>query len=132
MLAASAVPRMGTRGNAVGTFRSAAAPATVSGERSFKGHWAPAREGERPRRTVSQETCRRENELKGPRVEGERIEMATVSNVASQAPSRTHLLSLALAGFLGIFIVGLVGFSQMEVAHNAGHDYRHSMAFPCH
>ena len=33
---------------------------------------------------------------------------------------------------IGAFIVGMVGFSQMSVAHNAGHDYRHSMAFPCH
>ena len=24
------------------------------------------------------------------------------------------------------------GFAQMEAVHNAGHDYRHSMAFPCH
>ncbi len=39
---------------------------------------------------------------------------------------------LAMAALLGIFIVGVLGFAQMEVVHNAGHDYRHSMAFPCH
>jgi cobalt transporter subunit CbtB len=33
---------------------------------------------------------------------------------------------------LGIFIVGGVGFSHIEAVHNAAHDYRHSMAFPCH
>ena len=33
---------------------------------------------------------------------------------------------------IGVFIIGIVGFSHMAVAHNARHDYRHSMAFPCH
>ena len=33
---------------------------------------------------------------------------------------------------LGIFIIGGVGFSHIEALHNAAHDYRHSMAFPCH
>ena len=37
-----------------------------------------------------------------------------------------------IAAAIGAFIIGMVGFSQMSVAHNAGHDYRHSMAFPCH
>ena len=37
-----------------------------------------------------------------------------------------------IAAAIGAFIVGIVGFSHMTVAHNAGHDYRHSMAFPCH
>jgi cobalt transporter subunit CbtB len=25
-----------------------------------------------------------------------------------------------------------VGFSHIEAVHNASHDYRHSMGFPCH
>ena len=58
--------------------------------------------------------------------------MTTATNLATHAPARTATLSLLLAGFLGVFIVGMVGFSHMDVAHNAGHDYRHSMAFPCH
>ena len=41
-------------------------------------------------------------------------------------------LTALVAAALGIFIVGFLGFSHMEVVHNAGHDYRHSMAFPCH
>jgi cobalt transporter subunit CbtB len=36
------------------------------------------------------------------------------------------------AALLGIFIIGGVGFSHIEAVHNAAHDYRHSMAFPCH
>lgn len=38
------------------------------------------------------------------------------------------LLAILLGGFL---IVG-VGFAQPSVLHNATHDTRHSVAFPCH
>jgi cobalt transporter subunit CbtB len=37
-----------------------------------------------------------------------------------------------MALVLGIFIVGVVGFSDIDVIHNAAHDVRHSNAFPCH
>jgi len=39
---------------------------------------------------------------------------------------------LALAGLLGLFIVVFVGFSHLDAVHNAAHDHRHSMVFPCH
>lgn len=55
---------------------------------------------------------------------------ATTIGTAASAQSR--FMQLAGAALLGFFIVGFVGFSQVEAAHNAGHDYRHSMAFPCH
>jgi cobalt transporter subunit CbtB len=51
---------------------------------------------------------------------------------ASAATSQSRLLQLGLAALLGMFIVGFAGFSEVEAVHNAGHDYRHSMAFPCH
>jgi cobalt transporter subunit CbtB len=54
----------------------------------------------------------------------------STANVTTSTQSRT--LPLALAALLGMFIVGFVGFSHAEAVHNAGHDYRHSMAFPCH
>ena len=41
-------------------------------------------------------------------------------------------IPLVMAALLGIFIVGGVGFSHIEAVHNAAHDYRHSMSFPCH
>jgi cobalt transporter subunit CbtB len=44
----------------------------------------------------------------------------------------TKLLPAALAIGLGLFIVGFVGFSHLEVVHNAAHDTRHANAFPCH
>jgi cobalt transporter subunit CbtB len=37
-----------------------------------------------------------------------------------------------LAMALGLFVVGVVGFSHIDVIHNAAHDVRHSSAFPCH
>lgn len=58
--------------------------------------------------------------------------MTTSSTAGGIALSQANILPLALAGLLGLFIVGFVGFAHMDVAHNAGHDYRHSMAFPCH
>jgi cobalt transporter subunit CbtB len=33
---------------------------------------------------------------------------------------------------LGVFFVLGVGFAGAEVIHNAAHDGRHSIAFPCH
>ena len=54
---------------------------------------------------------------------------ATLGATDSRAARISQLL---LAAFLGVFIVGFVGFSHIEAVHNAGHDNRHSMAFPCH
>jgi len=67
-------------------------------------------------------------------VEGERtILMNTVSaSLGSGTASASRAIQLGVVGLLGLFVVGFVGFSHAEVVHNAGHDYRHSMAFPCH
>jgi cobalt transporter subunit CbtB len=54
------------------------------------------------------------------------------SSLGASVSSQSRLLALACAAVLGIFIVGFTGFSHIEAVHNAGHDYRHSMAFPCH
>lgn len=43
-----------------------------------------------------------------------------------------RLTQSLMAMVLGIFIVGIVGFSHIDVVHNAAHDVRHSNAFPCH
>ncbi|HYJ59179.1 MAG TPA: CbtB domain-containing protein [Methyloceanibacter sp.] len=48
------------------------------------------------------------------------------------ALSASRAVPIFMAALLGIFIVGGVGFSHIEAVHNAAHDYRHSMAFPCH
>ena len=55
---------------------------------------------------------------------------STSLGVSSSAVSR--VAQLGVAALLGLFVIGFVGFSHAEVVHNAGHDYLHSMAFPCH
>ena len=47
--------------------------------------------------------------------------------------SRTSVVLQAAAAIgLGLFVIGMVGFSQVDAFHNAAHDVRHSNAFPCH
>jgi cobalt transporter subunit CbtB len=57
-------------------------------------------------------------------------EMST--QVLSDAAVSQRLLPLAMAAMLGLFIIMTAGFSRSDVLHNAAHDYRHSMGFPCH
>lgn len=52
--------------------------------------------------------------------------------LGASVSSQSRLMQLALATLLGVFVIGFLGFSPMEAVHNAAHDYRHSMAFPCH
>jgi cobalt transporter subunit CbtB len=56
----------------------------------------------------------------------------TTKALGTASSAQSRLTQLALAALLGVFVIGFVGFSHVEAAHNAGHDYRHSMAFPCH
>ncbi len=58
--------------------------------------------------------------------------MNTSAIAGTGATVQTQALPLAMAALLGILVIGFVGFSHIEAVHNAGHDYRHSMAFPCH
>ena len=44
----------------------------------------------------------------------------------------SRVISIFATALLGLFIVGGVGFSRIMAVHNAAHDYRHSMGFPCH
>ncbi|MET0532358.1 MAG: CbtB domain-containing protein [Microvirga sp.] len=46
--------------------------------------------------------------------------------------SASRLAQIGLAALLGLFVVGFAGFSHIEAVHNAVHDVRHSLAFPCH
>jgi cobalt transporter subunit CbtB len=55
---------------------------------------------------------------------------AAAYSAAEQTTARA--VPIFMAALLGMFIVFGVGFSHIEAVHNASHDYRHSMAFPCH
>ncbi|HET7882444.1 MAG TPA: CbtB-domain containing protein [Acetobacteraceae bacterium] len=36
------------------------------------------------------------------------------------------------AMLLGALVIGVAGFSHLDVVHNAAHDTRHANGFPCH
>ena len=55
-----------------------------------------------------------------------------IDTLESVSVSSTKNLQLLAAGALGMIILFGVGFTPMEMAHNAAHDTRHSVAFPCH
>ena len=55
-----------------------------------------------------------------------------VATGAARSSRHAGALQALAAIVLGLFIVGMVGFSPLEAAHNAAHDVRHSNAFPCH
>jgi cobalt transporter subunit CbtB len=58
--------------------------------------------------------------------------MARTPSATATAATGSLAVQRLIAAAIGVFIIGIVGFSHMAVAHNASHDYRHSMAFPCH
>ena len=45
---------------------------------------------------------------------------------------RSELSGVAGALLLGVFVVFIAGFAGSSVLHEAAHDTRHSIAFPCH
>jgi cobalt transporter subunit CbtB len=62
--------------------------------------------------------------------------MRTASDTQVQAPvqsvSRSKRTVAAATLCFGLGVVFLTGFSPAEAVHNAAHDTRHAMAFPCH
>ena len=59
------------------------------------------------------------------------------SQVSASQPvhvtAKTALLAQSIAALaFGAAVLFAVGFLPMEAAHNAAHDTRHALAFPCH
>ena len=54
------------------------------------------------------------------------------ANLAAATTEANVLVQAVLAMALGLFVVGMVGFSHVSAVHNAAHDVRHANAFPCH
>ena len=52
-------------------------------------------------------------------------------SVQPQSALSPLLQNLSAMAF-GALILFAVGFLPMEAAHNAAHDTRHALAFPCH
>jgi cobalt transporter subunit CbtB len=51
---------------------------------------------------------------------------------AGTATRAGTVLQALLAAFLGMALIAGVGFAHVEAVHNAAHDTRHSIGFPCH
>ncbi len=56
--------------------------------------------------------------------------MTTMSNTAARTD--TGLRSILLTATLGLGILFIAGFAGSETLHNAQHDMRHAIGFPCH
>ncbi|MDC9823188.1 CbtB-domain containing protein [Devosia sp. ZB163] len=55
----------------------------------------------------------------------------TSTTIASLSISQ-RLTAGVLALFLGLVLVGGVGFASDMAIHNGAHDTRHALGFPCH
>jgi len=54
-------------------------------------------------------------------------------HAGSRTSARSEtLIAAVMPALLGAFVIWGVGFSPIAALHNAAHDTRHSMAFPCH
>ena len=61
--------------------------------------------------------------------------MTTTTHTSTTIASLTISQRLAagvLALFLGLVLVGGVGFASDMAIHNGAHDTRHALGFPCH
>ncbi len=52
--------------------------------------------------------------------------------LAARARLDSELLSIASALVLGLGLVFAAGFAEATAIHDAAHDQRHAIAFPCH
>jgi len=54
------------------------------------------------------------------------------TNTATIERSDSSAMGLAIAMLAGVFLLVASGIAQATVLHDAAHDQRHAMAFPCH
>lgn len=55
-----------------------------------------------------------------------------IAQVQSGALPWAKIYAISAAVITGALIIGAVGFAGSEVLHNAAHDVRHGLSFPCH
>ncbi len=56
----------------------------------------------------------------------------TTATVSSSASVSSRLGLAALVFVMGAFLVFGTGFAAPQALHDAAHDARHAMSFPCH
>lgn len=52
--------------------------------------------------------------------------------VLSDTRPAARAVAAVVAGSIGLFVLFGVGFAHTAAVHDAAHDSRHSVAFPCH
>ena len=58
---------------------------------------------------------------------------ATAAKTSVLAPSKSETLKAAIVAMtLGFGLVWLAGFANPASVHDAAHDTRHALSFPCH
>ena len=58
--------------------------------------------------------------------------MTTKTTTATGARTDVSLTTILFVAFFGATILFAVGFANAAVMHDAAHDTRHSISFPCH
>lgn len=58
--------------------------------------------------------------------------MTTVTTSTISLSVSQRVAAGVICLFLGATLVFTVGLSHMSLAHNAAHDTRHAIGFPCH
>jgi cobalt transporter subunit CbtB len=54
------------------------------------------------------------------------------AETTSVALTQARAAPILAAFMLGIFVIAGAGFVSVPAVHNAAHDQRHSIGFPCH
>lgn len=60
------------------------------------------------------------------------MNLAVQTSTVSSLSVSQRLVAGVLALFLGLVLVGGVGFASDMAVHNGAHDTRHALGFPCH
>ncbi len=60
------------------------------------------------------------------------LRIHTIEKTTSKDLPWASVYAISAAILAGITILTVVGFASPEVIHNAAHDLRHGMVFPCH
>src|SRR5262245_29444392 len=128
-------PSRGSKGNAARGFDPAIRGCPRNCSRRADGQYATGKPGRWP-----QATSREPGYLPSlgsfelPEGQPRRDEMAnsTTAPVASTTERSEALRAAAVALLLGLGLIFLTGFAYPEVLHNAAHDTRHGLSFPCH
>ena len=74
--------------------------------------------------------CAKGDTLRSKSVQ-EQFVKQSISTISASRPESRVVVAM-VAALAGLGILWCVGFSDIDILHNAAHDVRHSNIFPCH